>query len=104
MFSGIQEILVLVIIILLILFVPRILSRHRPSTPKPPAATAAPIRFTGRRRLALVASILWPLLMAAYFRPWQLSQLNAYLLIGPGPVLLGWAAAWIYAGFKKRQN
>ena len=104
MFSGIQEILVLVIIILLILFVPRILSRHRPSTPLTPTARPAPIRFTGRLRLALVASILWPLLTAAFFQPWHLSQLHAYLLIGPGPVLLGWAAVWIYAGYKKKQN
>ena len=101
MFSGIQEILVLVIIILLILFAPRILKRHRPATPPAPAGTPAPIRFSGRLRLALVASILWPLLTAAFFKPWQLSQLDAFLLIGPGPVLLGWAAAWIYAGFKK---
>lgn len=104
MFSGIQEILVLVIIILLIFIAPRILTRQRPSSPAAPTVARFPIRVTGRLRLAVVATILWPLIIAAYLRPWHSAHLSAYLFLGLGPVLLGWAIAWVIAGFKKRRN
>ena len=68
MFSGIQEILVLIIIILGILFLPRILNRggEKPSGPVKPALV-----LTGRMRLGIAFSVLWPLLTAAYFQPWK---------------------------------
>ena len=66
MFSGIQEILVLVIIILGILFLPRILNRgqeQRPTVPRPA------IVVSGKMRLAIAASVLWPAVMAAFMQP-----------------------------------
>ena len=104
MFSGIQEILVLVIIILLIFFIPRVLSRQQPSSQATPAVPRTRIRFTGRLRLAVVASFLWPLITAAYLQPWQLPNLSNYFFIGIGPVLLGWAVAWIFAGYRKKRH
>ncbi len=97
MFSGIQEILVLVIIILGILFLPRILNR----SPGTQVAKAKPVfSLSGRMRLALAASILWPALIAAIMQPWN-QNVVTYLYIGPSPVLLLWILYWVITGFKR---
>lgn len=98
MFSGIQEILVLVIIILGILFLPRILSRgseRRPAAPRPAVV------ISGKMRLALSATVLWPVAMAALMQPWK-KDLFFYLYIGLGPVALIWLIYWVLTGFRKR--
>ena len=98
MFSGIQEILVLVIIILGILFLPRILNRgqeKRPAVPRPA------IVISGKMRLAVAASILWPAVMAAFIQPWE-KDLSRYLCFGVGPVALIWITYWVLTGFRKR--
>ena len=97
MFSGIQEILVLVIIILGILFLPRILNR---GGAKPAAKFKPPIKLTGRMRLAIAVSALWPVLIAAFMQPWK-QDLFPYLYLGLGPVALIWALYWVYTGFRK---
>jgi hypothetical protein len=103
MFSGIQELLVLIIIILLIFFIPRVLSRQQPAqSSRPPVHRRAGLRLAGRLRVAIVASIAWPLVLAPILQPWQSNKLNVYLYLAIGPVLLGWAIAWVILGFKKR--
>jgi len=98
MFSGIQEILVLVIIILGILFLPRILNRgqeKRPAVPRPA------IVVSGKMRLAIAASVLWPAVMAAFIQPWE-KDLFRYLFLGVGPVAVIWIIYWVLTGFQKR--
>ena len=98
MFSGIQEILVLVIIILGILFLPRILNRgqeNRPAVPRPAVV------ISGRMRLFIAASVLWPAVMAAFMQPWD-KELFRYLYLGVGPVALIWILYWVLTGFRKR--
>lgn len=98
MFSGIQELLVLVIIVLGILFLPRILNRGQAR----PAVAAKPlVVLTGRLRLAIAASVLWPAIIAAFLQPWK-QDLFPYLYFGLGPVALGWAVYWVFTGFKKK--
>ena len=98
MFSGIQEILVLLIIILGILFLPRILSRGQAK----PAVEAKPVVvLTGRMRLAIAASILWPALIAAFVPPWK-QDLMFFLYLGPGPVIVVWLVYWVVTGFSKK--
>jgi hypothetical protein len=98
MFSGIQEILVLVIIILGILFLPRVLNRGRENRP---AASSPAFPLSGRLRLALTVSIIWPALIAAYLQPWK-QDLITYLYVGPGPVVLLWLVYWVITGFKRK--
>ena len=98
MLSGIQEILVLVIIMLAIFFVPRMLNRREESTPETPA-----IAISGKKRLAIVASILWPALMAGYFQPWK-NNLVMFLYVGPGPVLFIWLVYWVFVGFRRGER
>ena len=98
MFSGIQEILVLIIIILGILFLPRILnrSREKPIVDAKPAAA-----LTGRMRLAIAASAIWPALIAAFMQPWK-QDLVQYLYLGLGPVAVIWTLYWVFIGFKRK--
>ena len=93
MFSGIQEILVLVAIILGILFLPRILNRN----PEKKAPLRPAVVLTGKTRLAIAASILWPAAVAAFMQPWK-NDLFPFLYIGLGPVILGWIIFWVYTG------
>ena len=97
MFSGIQEILVLVIIILVILFLPRILNRgqeKRPAVPRPA------IVISGKMRLVIAASVLWPAVMAVFLQPWE-KELFRYLYLGVGPVALIWILCWVATGYRK---
>ena len=98
MFSGIQEILVLVIIILGILFLPRILNRgqeRQATDPKPV------IVLSGKMRLAIAASVLWPAVVAAFMQPWK-EDLILYLYYGLGPVAVIWIIYWVFTGFMKK--
>jgi len=98
MFSGIQEILVLVIIVLGILFLPRILNRGQERS----TVAANPlVVLTGRMRLAIAASVLWPAIIAAFMQPWK-QDLFPYLYLGLGPVAVVWAVYWVLTGFKKK--
>ncbi len=99
MLSGIQEILVIVVILLAILFIPRMMSPQRRQAPKP-FRPMRKIRSLGVRwRVGIVVSILWLLGAAVYWRPWQLG-LEMYALCGLGPVIVGWCLAWVVAGYK----
>ena len=98
MFSGVQEILLLVIIILGILFLPRILNRGsvtRQAVPRPA------IKISGKMRLAIAVSVLWPAVIAAFLEPWK-QDLFRYLYIGLGPVALIWIIFWVLTGFRKK--
>ena len=98
MFSGIQEILVLVVIILGILFLPRILNRGRQITP---AAPKPQVEVSGKMRLAIAASIFWPGAMAAFMQPWK-NDLYIFLYLGFGPVVFLWIIYWVLSGFRKK--
>ncbi len=98
MFSGIQEILVLVIIVLGILFLPRILNRGQE---RQTVAAKPLVVLTGRMRLAIAASVLWPALIAAFIQPWK-QDLFPYLYLGLGPVAVVWVVYWVLTGFKKK--
>lgn len=99
MFSGIQEILVLVAIILGILFLPRILNRgqveNKAAAPKPAAA------LSGKMRLAIAASVLWPAVAAAFMQPWK-GDFVPFLYIGLGPVGAIWLIYWVFTGFRRK--
>jgi hypothetical protein len=98
--SGIQEILVIVLIILGILFIPRITGKS--ATPQP-SSFSKRLRLSGLTRLAIVDSILWPLGFAVYYRLWQ-GHSTAFYVYGLGPVISGWSLYWVMAGFIKKNG
>ena len=100
MFTGIQEILVLVAIIVGILFLPRILNRGQA---KEAAESEPPFVLSGKLRMAIGASIIWPAAAAAYLQPWK-NDLYTYMFIGLGPVVLVWIVFWIFTGFRKKNQ
>ena len=98
MFTGIQEILILVAIILVILFLPRILNRGQEDRQ---VEAKSPIALSGKMRLAIAASVLWPAVMAVIMEPWK-KDLFPFLYLGLGPVVLVWAIYWVFVGFRKK--
>ena len=98
MFSGIQEILVLVIIILGILFLPRILNR---GGEKRQAESKPAIALSGKMRLAIAGSVIWPALLAAFMLPWKKDPLP-YLYLAIGPVAIVWIVYWVVNGYRKK--
>ena len=103
MFSGIQELLLLVIIILAIFFLPRIMAKGQNQKGSSPVLIAPVLRLSGRLRLAILLSLLWLLMSAAYYQPWQANFLP-YLYAGVGPLIAGWGAYWVILGFKKYRH
>jgi hypothetical protein len=103
MLSGVQEILVIVAILMAIIFLPRIAGRNRPQSTKRSRPLFSRIHLSGRRRLALLATLLWPLGMALYLEPWR-SSLIPFLSYGLGPVLLCWGVWWVMVGFLEKRN
>jgi len=98
MFSGIQEILVLAIIILAIFFLPRILSRGQAEQ----AAVQKPaVALSGKMRLAIAVSVLWPAAIAAFIKPWR-EDLILFLYLGIGPVAIVWIFYWVITGFRNK--
>ena len=103
MFAGIQEILVLIIVILAIFLVPRLLSRDKASETPEPSVPRMLSALTGSLRLALIGSLVWPLLAAGYYEPWK-TGLIPFIYVGLGPVILGWSIRWVIAGFLRNKK
>lgn len=96
--SGLQEILVIVLIIAFILFLPRLTGRSNEKTSKKSLQT-----LSGKSRLAITISVIWLLLWTTYFKPWT-GELLAFTLVGVCPVIIGWGALWVVDGYRKNQN
>jgi hypothetical protein len=100
MFSGIQEILLIVLIISGIFLIPRML-KPRPAPQKIVLRRPA-LTLSWALRLAIVVSIIWPAAWALYFKPWYHDWIP-FSVIGIGPVALGWSVNWVLAGMKKKR-
>ena len=93
--SGFHEILLVAVILLAILFVPRMMPRRIENKRNKP-----PIVLSRNKRLAITASVLFPLAVAGFFQPWR-EDLIPFMYVGLGPVVLGWLLYWIKTGRKK---
>lgn len=96
--SGIQEILLIVLIIVVIWFLPR-LGRRGEGAERETRQTPL---LSGRVRLAVLASGLWAAAAALIWPPWR-DGILPFVLVGLGPVALGWATAWVVLGFRKQR-
>lgn len=96
--SGINEILLIGAILLAILFLPRLKSRKHLNPPK-----KLTVIIPGKMRLAMAASVFWPVLTAAFLQPWK-KDFVLFLYVGIGPVLFGWALFWVWCGFWKHHR
>lgn len=96
--TGISEILILILLIACILIIPRM---FKAEPTKKTSSSKKLTKLTAKIRLGIVLSIVYPILMAIYLKPWHVSQVILYISYGIMPVLLVWAFIWILAGRKK---
>lgn len=95
--SGIQEILLIVLLILALIILPRIIPSRRQSTATDSSQDHGR-RLSGKMRLALLLSFLWLLVVSAIYVLWQ-GQWAKYLYAGVGPLVLAWGLYWVLLGF-----
>jgi hypothetical protein len=100
MFSGIQEILIILLIISGIFLLPRMMNPRQ--VPQKVVLRRAPLMLSWTLRLAIILTILWPVAWALYFKPWQ-QDLVPFATVGLGPVLIGWGLKWVLAGMKNKR-
>jgi hypothetical protein len=93
--SGFQEILLVAVILMGILFLPRIMPGRIEQRPKPSAAV-----LSRNMRLAIAASIIYPAIAALFLQPWR-RDVVMYMYAGLGPVVLGWLGYWAFTGRKR---
>ena len=103
MFSGIQEILLILLIVMAIVFLPRITGRRQTPFANGRVKHRPYLKLSGSLRLSILGSIAWLFLTAVYFQPWH-RDLPPYLYAGAGPVALFWGILWIAAGFRKHRK
>lgn len=94
--SGVNEILIIAAIVAGIFFVPRMMPAKRQVQ-----VSQKMVTLSGRIRLAIAISIIYPLAMAAYFQPWK-KDMVLFLYVGIGPVALYWLMKWVITGIKDR--
>ena len=98
--SGLQEILIIVLIILGIIFLPRMVGRP---VVRPLPVNRKRVRMNGLIRIALAISGLWLFGAIVYHRAWEEITMPFYLF-GMGPVLLWWAGYWVWNGINHKNK
>ena len=97
--SGLTEILLILLIVAVLFFLPRVVSRPasrvRPVPPQPLLK-----KLSGRLRLAILASAVWLAAIALWLQPWADNQI-LFAGIGAAPVLIGWGGYWVFSGYRR---
>ncbi|SLM30517.1 conserved membrane hypothetical protein [Desulfamplus magnetovallimortis] len=101
MLAGIQEIFTILLIIVCIIFVPRLFRAKEPQTLKIGSGSTSGLSLSWKMRLGIVLSFIWPVVAGLFFRPWE-SRLPLFVAAGFLPVAAGWAFLWIFNGVKRR--
>jgi Na+/H+ antiporter NhaD/arsenite permease-like protein len=97
--TGINEILVLVLLIACILILPRLFKKD---SAKKVSASKKFKNLSSKIRFSIVLTLAYPIVAALYLKPWGNNPI-VYLSYGVVPVFLFWAVAWIVAGRKKKR-
>ncbi|MBW2710058.1 MAG: hypothetical protein JRD04_12515 [Deltaproteobacteria bacterium] len=92
-----NEILVIIAIALAIFILPKLTGKRIEKSGQQAGIIS---KMTGWVRLAVMASILWPAVMAFSLRPWNGNQ-PMFFYVGIGPVALLWGIFWVLSGFRK---
>lgn len=92
-----NEILVIIAIALAIFMLPRLTGKR---VEKRGGETRGISKMNGWVRLAVMASILWPAIVAFFTKPWN-NHWPIFFYVGMGPVALLWGVFWVFSGFRK---
>ncbi len=96
---GPQELTIIALLALGLFLLRRWMLQGGGGEPKvEPAHT--PVRaFPAWKRLAIVASILFPVAAALLLEPWD-GALRPWLRVGVLPVIAGWGIGWVLLGYR----
>ena len=97
--SGIQEIFVLLILILVLFFMPRVMGRGRVQEEKEISFQSV----SGKMRAAMAVSLFYVAIVALVLEPWHHQRL-LFVSAGLGPVAFAWTVFWVADGFKGRKK
>jgi hypothetical protein len=99
--SGLTEILLILLIVVVLFFLPRLVARSAPPVRK---VSPQPLmeKLSGRWRLVILASVVWPAAMAMWLQPWT-SNRTLFMEIGVAPVIVCWGMYWVISGFRKHR-
>jgi hypothetical protein len=103
MFSGLQELLLIVLIIGCLFLLPRMMQRGRQDAAGSSAAVQPGLHISRSLRLAVVVSAIWLLVSLAYFQPWR-TYTSRFLYVGIVPIAAAWGIIWIARGRRKRRR
>ena len=98
--SGVAEILLIVVIILAILFLPRLAIKKKEN---PEQRSYWRQKVSGKMRIAILSSFLWPSAAALWLKPWE-GHIISFLYIGIAPILILWGIGWIIEGYRKGEK
>lgn len=96
---SVQEILIIALLFVLIIYLPRRMRREGREKKSGKILKA----LSGKVRLGMLVSAVWLLVWTVYFRPWS-GEFLGFALVGLSPVILGWGILWVVNGFKKDQD
>jgi hypothetical protein len=94
--SGIHEILVVFIVLLILFYLPKRTAANRVER-----SQGHLVKLSGKLRLTIFVSVIWLASIAHFFPPWQ-RELPAFIYFGAGPVALAWGIIWVVTGFRQR--
>ncbi|MDA3917610.1 MAG: hypothetical protein PF690_11635 [Deltaproteobacteria bacterium] len=97
--TGINEILVLVLLIACILILPRLFKKD---SAKKVSASKKIKNLSAKIRFSIVLTLAYLIIAALYLKPWENNPI-VYLSYGVVPVFLTWAIAWIVTGKKNKR-
>ena len=97
--SGLQEILVLIIVVIVLFFLPRMFPRSAQASKSSVQLDQIP----GKWRLAVFVSLIWLVATALWLKPWQ-GHPAMFAGVGAVPVLVFWGAAWVVSGYTGRRQ
>ncbi len=101
MFSGLQELLVIGLIIGCLFLLPRMMQRGRREAASASDDALRRLRLSRPLRLAVVLSAIWLLVAIAIWQPWN-GYDSRFLYLGILPVAAAWGLIWIAGGQRKR--
>ncbi len=93
-----NEVLVIIAIALAIFMLPRLTGKRIEKGGRQQAGVIS--KMTGWARLALMATILWPAVMAFFLKPWN-ENWPMFFYVGMAPVVFFWGVFWVLSGFRK---
>jgi hypothetical protein len=103
MFSGLQELLLIGLIIACLFLLPRMMQRGRQDAAGTSAAVRRGLQIPRSLRLAVVLSAIWLMMSIAYFQPWR-AYTSRFLYVGIVPIAAAWGIIWIAHGRRNRRT